>query len=167
MKISVVDQSPIFSNSSANKAIQETRELARYCDSLGLTRFWLAEHHGSTSFAGCSPDRSGSGLAVPAPSGPASTEVATAEIDWVNANTLFPEAPTYPLKAILFVENYHNNEIYIADLGEVENGPGAYYHDGEYQLPRELAQQTHSKAVEWLRERGWFFGNRPSSQPGR
>ena len=56
MKISVVDQSPIFSNSSANKAIQETRELARYCDSLGLTRFWLAEHHGSTSFAGCSPE---------------------------------------------------------------------------------------------------------------
>ena len=56
MKISVVDQSPIFSNSSANKAITETRELAKYCDSLGLTRFWLAEHHGSTSFAGCSPE---------------------------------------------------------------------------------------------------------------
>jgi luciferase family oxidoreductase group 1 len=56
MKISVVDQSPIFSNSSADQAIKETRELAKYCDSLGLNRFWLAEHHGSSSFAGCSPE---------------------------------------------------------------------------------------------------------------
>ncbi len=51
MKISAVDQSPIFSNSSADDAIKETRELAKYCDSLGLNRFWLAEHHGSNSFA--------------------------------------------------------------------------------------------------------------------
>ena len=56
MKISVVDQSPIFSNSSADQAIKDTRELAKYCDSLGLSRFWLAEHHGSSSFAGCSPE---------------------------------------------------------------------------------------------------------------
>ena len=56
MKISVVDQSPIFSNSSADQAIKDTKELAKYCDSLGLNRFWLAEHHGSSSFAGCSPE---------------------------------------------------------------------------------------------------------------
>tara|TARA_B100000927_G_scaffold88412_1_gene71339 strand:- start:716 stop:1702 length:987 start_codon:yes stop_codon:yes gene_type:complete len=56
MKISVVDQSPIFSNSNADNAIKDTRELAKYCDSLGLNRFWLAEHHGSSSFAGCSPE---------------------------------------------------------------------------------------------------------------
>ena len=56
MKISVVDQSPIFSNSSADQAIKDTRELAKYCDSLGLNRFWLAEHHGASSFAGCSPE---------------------------------------------------------------------------------------------------------------
>ena len=56
MKISAVDQSPIFSNSNADDAIKETRELAKYCDSLGLNRYWLAEHHGSSSFAGCSPE---------------------------------------------------------------------------------------------------------------
>ena len=56
MKISVVDQSPIFSNSNADNAIEDTRELAKYCDTLGLNRFWLAEHHGSNSFAGCSPE---------------------------------------------------------------------------------------------------------------
>jgi len=56
MKISAVDQSPIFSNTNADQAIRETKDLAKYCDSLGLNRFWLAEHHGSDSFAGCSPE---------------------------------------------------------------------------------------------------------------
>ena len=56
MKISAVDQSPIFSNANADQAIRETKDLAKYCDSLGLNRFWLAEHHGSDSFAGCSPE---------------------------------------------------------------------------------------------------------------
>ena len=56
MKISVVDQSPIFTNTDANQAIEETVRLAEFSDSIGLNRFWVAEHHGSTSFAGCSPE---------------------------------------------------------------------------------------------------------------
>ena len=56
MKISAVDQSPIFSNANADQAIRETKDLAKYCDSLGLNRFLLAQHHGSNSFAGCSPE---------------------------------------------------------------------------------------------------------------
>ena len=56
MKISAVDQSPIFSNTNANIAIRETVELAKYCDYIGMHRFWVAEHHGSDSFAGCSPE---------------------------------------------------------------------------------------------------------------
>ena len=56
MKISVVDQSPIFTNTDANQAIEETIRLAEFSDSIGLNRFWVAEHHGSTSFAGCSPE---------------------------------------------------------------------------------------------------------------
>ena len=56
MKISAVDQSPIFSNTDANLAIRETIELAKFCDSIGMHRFWVAEHHGSDSFAGCSPE---------------------------------------------------------------------------------------------------------------
>ena len=56
MKISVVDQSPIFSNSDANLALLESIELAKACDAMGLTRYWVAEHHGSSSFAGCSPE---------------------------------------------------------------------------------------------------------------
>ena len=56
MKISAVDQSPIFSDTNANQALKETTELAKHCDSLGMKRFWVAEHHGSSSFAGCSPE---------------------------------------------------------------------------------------------------------------
>jgi|TARA_B110000914_G_scaffold58697_1_gene50880 luciferase family oxidoreductase group 1 len=52
----VVDQSPIFTNTDANQAIEETLRLAEFSDSIGLNRFWVAEHHGSTSFAGCSPE---------------------------------------------------------------------------------------------------------------
>lgn len=32
MKISAVDQSPIFSNANADQAIRETKDLAKYCD---------------------------------------------------------------------------------------------------------------------------------------
>ena len=56
MKISIVDQSPIFSNSNPNIAIDDTLALAKHADSIGLERFWVAEHHGSNSFAGCSPE---------------------------------------------------------------------------------------------------------------
>ena len=52
----MVDQSPIFTNTDANQAIEETLRLAEFSDSIGLNRFWVAEHHGSTSFAGCSPE---------------------------------------------------------------------------------------------------------------
>ena len=56
MEISVVDQSPIFTNTNADQAIKDSVELAQYSDQIGLKRFWLAEHHGSNSFAGCSPE---------------------------------------------------------------------------------------------------------------
>ena len=56
MEISVVDQSPIFTNTNADQAIKDSVELAQYSDQIGLKRFWLAEHHGSSSFAGCSPE---------------------------------------------------------------------------------------------------------------
>ena len=42
MKISVVDQSPIFSNTDANQALIDSIELARLADSYGLHRYWVA-----------------------------------------------------------------------------------------------------------------------------
>jgi luciferase family oxidoreductase group 1 len=56
MRLSVLDQSPIRKDGSAETAIQETIALAKACDALGYYRYWLAEHHNSNSFAGSCPE---------------------------------------------------------------------------------------------------------------
>src|SRR5690606_24005733 len=53
--LGVVDQSPVRNGGTAEDAIRETHELARITERLGYTRYWLAEHHSTNSFAGSSP----------------------------------------------------------------------------------------------------------------
>lgn len=56
MKLSVVDQSPIRKGGTAADAVKETIALAKACERLGYSRYWLAEHHNTTSFAGSTPE---------------------------------------------------------------------------------------------------------------
>lgn len=56
MLLSVLDQSPIRSGGTAGDALRETIELAQITERLGYHRYWVAEHHGSASFAGSSPE---------------------------------------------------------------------------------------------------------------
>ncbi|MCX7065860.1 MAG: LLM class flavin-dependent oxidoreductase [Proteobacteria bacterium] len=56
MKFSVLDQSPMRSGGTAADALRETIELAQITERLGYHRYWVAEHHGSASFAGSSPE---------------------------------------------------------------------------------------------------------------
>lgn len=56
LKLSVVDQSPIREGGTAADAINETIALARATERWGYTRFWLAEHHSTSGFAGSSPE---------------------------------------------------------------------------------------------------------------
>ncbi len=56
LKLSVVDQSPIREGGTAADAIAETIALARAAEQWGYTRFWLAEHHATSGFAGSSPE---------------------------------------------------------------------------------------------------------------
>jgi luciferase family oxidoreductase group 1 len=56
LKLSVVDQSPIREGGTPAEAIRETIELAKAADRWGYTRFWVAEHHATTGFAGSSPE---------------------------------------------------------------------------------------------------------------
>jgi len=56
VKLSVLDQSPIRSGGSAEQALRETIELAQITERLGYHRYWVAEHHGSDSFAGSVPE---------------------------------------------------------------------------------------------------------------
>lgn len=56
LKLSVLDQSPVRSGSTAFDALQESISLARLTDELGYHRYWVAEHHASDALAGCSPE---------------------------------------------------------------------------------------------------------------
>ncbi len=56
MKLSVLDQSPVLSGGSSADALQATVELACLADRLGYNRYWLAEHHNSSSLADASPE---------------------------------------------------------------------------------------------------------------
>jgi luciferase family oxidoreductase group 1 len=56
MRLSVLDQSPIRKGGTAREAVLETVQLAKESERLGYHRFWLAEHHNTTSFAGSTPE---------------------------------------------------------------------------------------------------------------
>lgn len=56
LRFGVLDQSPIVSGGDARQALNDSVQLAKLTDSLGYERYWVAEHHGSNSFAGSSPE---------------------------------------------------------------------------------------------------------------
>ncbi|MDB5025751.1 MAG: class flavin-dependent oxidoreductase [Mucilaginibacter sp.] len=56
IRISVLDQSPVRKGVTAEQAVKETIELAKYTDQLGYTRFWISEHHNTGSLAGSTPE---------------------------------------------------------------------------------------------------------------
>src|SRR6201996_4845245 len=56
IRLSVLDQSPVRKGVTAEQAVKETAELAKYADQLGYTRFWISEHHNTGSLAGSTPE---------------------------------------------------------------------------------------------------------------
>ncbi|QYF93811.1 LLM class flavin-dependent oxidoreductase [Massilia sp. PAMC28688] len=56
MKLSVLDQSPAAKGSTPADAITASLALARACDRLGYERYWLSEHHNSSSIVGSAPE---------------------------------------------------------------------------------------------------------------
>jgi len=56
IRLSVLDQSPVRKGLTAEEAVKETVELAKYADSLGYTRFWVSEHHNTGALAGSAPE---------------------------------------------------------------------------------------------------------------
>jgi alkanesulfonate monooxygenase SsuD/methylene tetrahydromethanopterin reductase-like flavin-dependent oxidoreductase (luciferase family) len=54
--ISVLDLSPVPSGKSAYDALQNTVDLARHAESLGLARYWVAEHHNAKGIACSAPE---------------------------------------------------------------------------------------------------------------
>jgi luciferase family oxidoreductase group 1 len=56
MRLSVLDQSTVVTGRSPDSSIRESMALARYAETLGYHRYWLAEHHNSASQAGTAPE---------------------------------------------------------------------------------------------------------------
>lgn len=59
LKLTVLDQSPVHQGGVASQhlnAAQMSIDLAKTCDELGYSRYWVAEHHNSQQFAGASPE---------------------------------------------------------------------------------------------------------------
>jgi luciferase family oxidoreductase group 1 len=54
--LSVLDLSPVASGSTAAQALHNTIDLARLADSLGYTRYWIAEHHNMPMIASSAPE---------------------------------------------------------------------------------------------------------------
>lgn len=56
LNLGVVDQTPVRNGGTAAEAVRETLELAQITERLGYSRYWLAEHHSTNSFAGAAPE---------------------------------------------------------------------------------------------------------------
>lgn len=54
--LSVLDQSPIAVGASVTETLNNTFALARHVETLGYSRFWVSEHHGSDGLVGVSPE---------------------------------------------------------------------------------------------------------------
>jgi len=54
--LSVLDQSPISEGSTGADALRNSIDLARYAETLGYERYWVAEHHGTPMLASAAPE---------------------------------------------------------------------------------------------------------------
>lgn len=54
--LGVLDQSPVAEGSAPAQALHNSIDLAMLAESLGFTRYWVAEHHGSPTIAGAAPE---------------------------------------------------------------------------------------------------------------
>ena len=56
LRLGVLDQSPVPEGSTAAGALADTIALARHAETLGYSRYWLAEHHNHPGLAGPAPE---------------------------------------------------------------------------------------------------------------
>jgi luciferase family oxidoreductase group 1 len=56
LPLSVLDLSPVTTDGSGPTSLKNTLDLARLADTLGYTRYWVAEHHNLPSIASSAPD---------------------------------------------------------------------------------------------------------------
>src|SRR5699024_2119709 len=64
MRLSVLDQAPITKGNDPAAALLKAEELAILADELGYERMWMAEHHGTDSYASSAPEVTAARLAA-------------------------------------------------------------------------------------------------------
>ncbi len=64
MRLSVLDQAPVTGRNTPAEALKYAEELAILVDDLGYRRMWMAEHHGSSTFASSAPEVTAAHLAA-------------------------------------------------------------------------------------------------------
>lgn len=109
--LSILDQSPIRRGGSAAEALANTLDLAVHAERLGYSRYWLAEHHNTNSFAGSAPE-----LMI------AAVAARTSRIRVGSAGVMLPHySPLKVAELFRLLETLHPGRI---DLG-VGRAPGA------------------------------------------
>ena len=56
LPFSILDQAPVSEGSTGAGALRNSVDLARFAESLGYSRYWVAEHHGTPALACASPE---------------------------------------------------------------------------------------------------------------
>lgn len=64
MRLSVLDQAPVTKGNNSSDALKKAEELAILADELGYRRMWMAEHHGTNTFASSAPEVTAAHLAA-------------------------------------------------------------------------------------------------------
>ncbi len=109
--LSVLDQSISRSADNAGTALQETIEMAKWCESLGYKRFWVSEHHAFPAVAGSAPEVLLAALGA-----------ATSTIRLGSGGIMLPHYSAYKIAEVFsLLANLYPNRV---DLG-VGRAPGA------------------------------------------
>lgn len=134
IKLSILDQSPIAEGSNATEALQNTVQLAKKAEQWGYHRFWVSEHHDSTTLAGSSPEILMAHLA----SITSSIRIGSGGVMLTHYSP-FKVAENFKLLEALFPERID------AGIGRAPGGmPRATYalHDGKYRDVHKFPQQV-------------------------
>ena len=151
-KLSVLDQSMARGRNEGALALQETIEMAKWCESLGYERFWISEHHAFPSVAGSAPEVLLAALGA-----------ATNSIRLGSGGIMLPHYSAYKVAEVFsLLSNLYPNRI---DLG-VGRAPGA-----DMSTARALATdgrpkfEAFPKLVEKLSEYLWQDNTEPMVSP--
>jgi len=148
LTLSVLDQSMAADYHHGQQGLQETIEMAKWCEELGYHRFWISEHHGFPTVAGSAPEVLLAALGS-----------ATQRIRLGSGGIMLPHYSAYKVaECFSMLDNLYPNRI---DLG-IGRAPGT-----DMSTAMALATDGRPKFEKFpqLTEQLWNFLNNPEAKP--